>query len=129
MIWSDGLVKSLAFGAAVAGHLLVLGVLFDREPVETEGSMGGVTARLGNSFADVAASVAPPDQPEVTEPFEAEEAPLTQTQTEALKPLEPPKAAEVVKAVESVKPTPEVVKPVPQKEEPQKPVEKPTPKP
>lgn len=54
-----------AFALAIAGHLFLIGQLYGDDPIEIEGSSGNSTAKLGTSFADLAASVAQPEQPDL----------------------------------------------------------------
>ena len=78
--------KSMSLALAIAGHLFLIGQLFGDDPIEIEGSSGGSTAKLGTSFADLAASVAQPDQPDL---ISAERPEPAQPIHQAVFPIQP----------------------------------------
>lgn len=65
MTQSSSLVKPVAFALALAVHLILIAGIFGNQKVKIEGGGTGATAKLGTSFADIAASTMQPVQPDL----------------------------------------------------------------
>ncbi|MBN9889409.1 energy transducer TonB family protein [Salipiger abyssi] len=114
MIAKSRVLKGVALLMACSAHgALALALLPGSEPFEIEGSGGAAEARLGSSFADMAAgtlSATPPEEPTEAEPVE--EAALTpEPPAETAQPTPP--EAEATPPAERAQTSPSLAEPTP----------------